>query len=261
MQAQRSGRRILVALGLTGVLALTACGTATAGHASHKASTAGPHVLANGQDQLPLPFNAIVFGDAGGTTADGTGFDGNPQSKPNTLNAQGLPTGNVKVTLGTTSVTFFIPPLGDTHKSAIQFAVGSKSITVPAHPGKYSSIYLLDGAGYGPGDLTVTPIYGGTTGKPRTVQVDDWCSLAVGDTLGTGAQLVLASHTRITFTGGSQNILCGMEGIGVPLNPAQTLTAVKFGNAATTPIGLQKDSSQQTNLMINVTSATLVPAG
>lgn len=261
MQPQRSGRGILVALGLAGVLALTACGTSTAGNASHTASKTGPQVLANGQDELALPFNATVFGDAGGTTADGTGFDGNPQSKPNTLNAQGMPTGNLKVTLGTTSVTFFIPPLGDAHKSAIQFAVGTKSVTVPAHPGKYSSIYLLDGAGHGPADLSVTPIYGGTTGKPRTVQVDDWCSLAVGDTLGPGAQLVLASHTRITFTGGSQTILCGMEGVGVTLNPAQTLTAVEFGNAATTPVGLQKDSSQQTNMVINVTAATLVPAG
>ncbi len=238
---------------LGSALALAACG----GGAPAKTGTTphpGPATLADGQVQLTLPLNATVFANSGTPTADGTSF-GAPNSW--TLDAHGVPTGNVPATFGSTTVTFWVPTLGSTHKSALQITPASQAVTVTVKGAKYSELYLLEGANDGPLDLSVTPEYsGGVAGKTRTVEIDDWCTLAVGKSLSTGTVLVLEPRNRLNGQAQPAQTSCGMFGIGVPLNPAKTTTGIQFGKVQ--PASGNTTTSPYT--YANITAATLTPA-
>ncbi len=239
---------------------LAACGTAPAsspGKSTGK-TTANLGITApNGQVEVNLPLNQVVFGDAGTPTPNKTGFGGGytldaaTTAKPGPLNT----------TIGGVPVTFNVPQLGDSHKSAVQIKVGDPDITVRVPAGTYKEMYLVEGAGDGPGTVDITPLYSdGSKGTARTVTIDDWCVLAVNNTPTPGSVPVLMAQKRLDPTGTETGPAgCGMEGIGVPLNPAKTMSGFTLGNVATTTLGLKNDPAQQTDLTVNIAAVTLAP--
>ncbi len=263
----RRSSGLVIGLGLASTLLLAACGGSGSGNtggskttsgktAASPATQTGPEVLSNGQDQLNLPLNAVVFGTAG--TADGSTSGNGFDSGGNVLNAQGVPTGNVPVAIGSTKVTFWVPKLGSGDKSAMQMEIGGKPLTVTVQkPAAYKSIYLLEGAGNGPLDVNVTANYtDGSSGTAHTVQIDDWCTLAVGGTPAAGAVQVLQAPNRLNDTGSTVSPACGMEGIGVTFNSGgKTVKSITFSNVALGP----KNTTAPTVPRMNITAATLVP--
>lgn len=276
----RRSTGLVIGLGLASTLLLAACGSSSGGSKatgnSSKATTAtktasaatsnAPGIVA-GQDELNLPFNSVVFDTTGkggsaptASTFTGYGFD----SGGNTLSASGVPTGQLPaVTIGGTQVHFWVPPLGSGHKSALQLIEGMQpeSATVQVQkPGPYKSIALLEGAGNGPLTVQVTPTYSdGTKGSPVTVQIDDWCTLAVGGTPAPGAVQVLQAPNRLSPTGTVTTPACGMEGITANINPSgKTITAITFGNVHRVPKSNSATQSTGTG-RVNITAATLLP--
>lgn len=276
----RRSAGLVLGLGIASTLLLAACGggsantsggtssakttgTKTATSSAGAGTNAAPGVV-SGQDQLNLPFNAVVFNTQGSTLSSagpskitGSGFD----YQGNTLNAKGVPTGQLPpVAIGSTQVHFWVPPLGPGKKSALQLADGIKptSVTVKVQkPGPYKHIYLLEGAGNGPLDIQVTPTYSdGSQGKPVTVQIDDWCVLAVNGTPAPGAVPVLTAPSRLNDSGATATPACGMEGIGASFNSSgKTVTAITFGNVTLGPKNTQSPASAS---RANITAATLV---
>ncbi len=257
---QRRGiRGLVLGVGLSALL-LAACGSSggtagtSTGNSSQKSGATSLGITAaNGQIEVNLPFNADLFDVPNGTTFDGTSFD----DGGNTLNATNIgKPGQISATIGGTSVSFNVPTMDNKHDSGVQMKIGDKAITVKVPKGTYKEMYLLEGAGNGPGNIDVTPLYSdGSSGKARTVQIDDWCALAVGDQPAAGAVQVLIAQSRLDSSGATATPAgCGMEGIGVQLNSSKTMTGFTLGN-----VQLAGKNTDSKDLRINIAGVTLQP--
>jgi hypothetical protein len=262
-----AGSLLLAACGSAGPTAETGSSTAPAASSSSSSSSAaassssssaaaaisggGSAGNAGGQVQLKLPFNATCFNDDNAQTADGTGFDSGGTSLPSAAVKAGDFTGTVD---GVT-VHFLIPKVGANSKSCLQFPAGKGgtfNLQVPS--GKYKEVFLLEGAGNGPGTVDLTLQYGDGTSSKSTLTIDDWCVVAINKTPAPGATLLVKADHRVKKDGSSDGPDgCGLLGIGVKPDASKTLTAISLANP-------QPQDPNNTSFQPNVVAVTLQPA-
>jgi len=232
------------------------------------ASAGTPVTLTYNATVFQAPGSAVTAADnacAGANNMGGMGFDGGDSA-----NATGIPFGTSLQPAGS-PIAFQVPPAPP---AADALCVGdgqSTTITVPS--GNYAAAFFIAAAANGPAVGTVTPTYGGAAGTPIPVAFDDWCALtpAVKGTLTPGNAAVLAGGP---LTGGGRLIAktgavadtpplpCGFYAMTVPLDPTQTLSALKVSIVAAsaalpTMTGIPAGSTESANAIANIAALTL----
>ena len=209
---------------------MSACGkTAANPSATTKSTTAASPLAAAIQGQfvmVKLAYNEQVFGvkgkfcaapcfDVGGWSMDPTDSVWPTTSGPVTVKGIPIwfpPTGN-----GTTAV-----------QSAVNFGPQhSRTAKVPVPPGKYSTVYLLEGAGNGNHHAVLTFTYSNGSTSTAQMFVDDWC------TSSPQGGVTAFQSARLTDKGTPQSgSPCAVFLATVPVsNTTGTMTSITFTQA------------------------------
>ena len=192
----------------------------TATSAALTAATQGQYVM------VKLAYDEQVFGVKGLACSapcfDGGGWSMDPTdsvwpTKPGPVTVKGIPVWFPATGNGTKAV-----------QSAVNFGVQhGRTATVPVPQGKYSTLYLIEGAGNGNHHAVLTFTYSdGTTGTAQ-IFVDDWCTSA------PQGGVTAFQSARLTNKGAPQSgSPCAVFLATVPLtNATGTLTSVTFSQA------------------------------
>lgn len=250
----------ILGLGLVGSLVLAGCGAGSSGSTSTTTPAASSGSAATGgttggstggssssavkktdgaYTMLALPFNEQVFavsGQASPTPAfdqSGMGLDGGDPAWPKAAGEVTVPNSQVKVYYAGTS-----------GKTGLNFGTEEGgSVTVNADGKAHKTMYLVAGAGNGPGQADITFNYADGSKDTAQATIDDWCSNSP-----TGGAAAWTPADRMDATGTQTSPACGTFLVTVQI-PGSTkpLKSIAFAN----------DSANGSSFEPNVLAITL----
>ena len=236
----------ILGLGLVGSLVLAGCGSggsgsgsttpaAASGSASTSTSTssggaqtgsaaaggAGVEKVDGAYTMLKLPFNEQVFavsGQASPTPAfdqSGMGLDPSDPVWPKAAGEATVPNSQVKVYYA-----------GVKGKTGLNFGPEAGNVTVNADGKAHKTMYLVAGAGNGPGTADITFNYADGSKDTAQATIDDWCSNSP-----TGGAAAWTPADRMDANGAQTGPACGVFLVTVKI-PSSTkpLKNIVFAN-------------------------------